>query len=311
MHAVVLTPTLEATHLLRRRDRVTILVRRGWEDALPLDEMLAGAALQEWGRPVPHSLSGRGGVHVLATPRGEIVAKRLQRGGVLGGFLRTWFADARRPLREAEAAERLAQRGCRTPPIVAARVQRGPFGLCRIETATPREMGAVDLLDALRNSPGTGALALAAGRTLRAAHDSGLHHRDLQAKNLLVPAGFPGPGGALDPEPLVILDLDRCRVGRPLSASARTASLARLGRSLVKHRVLPRRRGDPATGMLWACRAFFRGYGPLTDEHAGRTLAAVADAVRHSVARHLPLWSDAQDSGADGRSGAAPRLSSD
>jgi hypothetical protein len=47
MHAVVLTPTLEATHLLRRRDRVTILVRRGWEDALPLDEMLAGAALQE------------------------------------------------------------------------------------------------------------------------------------------------------------------------------------------------------------------------------------------------------------------------
>ena len=299
MAADALLTTLDATHRLLRRGRVTVLVRRGWEDALPVDEMLSGAPLHAWGEAVPHSLTGRGGVHVLATLRGEIVAKRLQRGGVLGGFQRTWFADARRPLREALAAERLAQRGCRTPAIVAARVRRGAFGLCRIESATPREAGAVDLLAALRGRGDRSALAVAVGRTLRAAHDAGMRHRDLQAKNLLVPAGFPGPGGAREPLPLTILDLDRCSVGRPLTGPQRTAALARLGRSLVKHGVLPGGagpRGVPANG-LWACRAFFRAYGPLEDGTAGHALDRVARAVRRSVARHLPLWSGDQETG--------------
>ncbi|MHC5212235.1 MAG: lipopolysaccharide kinase InaA family protein [Planctomycetota bacterium] len=302
MAVVALPPSLEETHLLRRRGRVALLLRRGWEQALPVDEMLAGAPLRSWGRPVPHSLRGRGEVHVLDTACGEIVAKRLQRGGVLGGFLRTWFADGRRPLREAEAAEQLARRDCRTPPIVAARVQRGLFGLCRIETATPRVVGAVDLLDALRGQSDAGALALAAGRTLRAAHDAGLHHRDLQAKNLLVPAGFPGPGGESDPEALLILDLDRCRVDASLDDAERVAALARLGRSLVKHRVLPRAPGEPSARALWVCRAFFRAYGPLGHDSAARALARVSTAVQRSVARHLLLWPEADRSGTNGPS---------
>lgn len=292
MGSDALPPTLAATHLLRRRGGVLVLLRRGWEDVLPVDRMLAGEPLQAWGRPVPHTLAGRGDVHVLDTARGEIVAKQLLRGGVVGGFLRTWFADARRPLREAAAAERLALSGCRTPPIVAARVRRSWFGLCRIETATPREAGAVDLLSALRDPAGRGVLAAAAGRTLRAAHAAGLHHRDLQAKNLLVPAGFPGPGGASDPEPLVILDLDRCRVDPPLSSLDKLAALARLGRSLVKHRLLPRARGDTTSSSLWATRAFIRAYGSLDGERPGGTFAMVAEAVRRGVARHLPFWSD-------------------
>ena len=78
----------------------------------------------------------------------------------------------------------------------------------------------------------------------------------------------------------------------------RVAALARLGRSLVKHRVLPRETGDPAGRSLWSCRAFFRAYGRLGDRSAAGTLAGVAEVVRRSVRRHLPLWTDHDSSSA-------------
>jgi 3-deoxy-D-manno-octulosonic acid kinase len=245
-----LPASLLPTHELRRRGGVQLLVRRDWAAALPLEAMLDGAPLPQWGRPVPHALRGRGAMHVLATGRGEIVAKRLQRGGRLGAFLRGWFADARRPLREAEAAELLLARGCATAPVVAARATRGPFGLHALELATARVPSRGDLLDVLRSrSLPLPQVAAAAGGTLRRLHDAGLRHRDLNARNLLVPAGSAAGG-------LVVLDLDRCRVGEPLGRHERVAALARLARSLVKNGVLPLRPGERCEELA-ALRPFF------------------------------------------------------
>ena len=289
--SLTLSPRLAETHRLMSRGAVRLLVRRDWEAALPLEAMLDGAPLAEWGRPVAHALAGRGPVEVLATPRGEIVGKALRRGGLAGGLLRDTFFDARRPLREAEAAELLAARGIRTPPVVAARVTRRAAGL-RVESATARVPG-VDLLEACRDARSLPALATAAGRTLRAAHDAGLRHRDLQVKNLLVPAGFPGPGGAADPGPLVVLDLDRCSVAAPLELDERRRALVRFGRSLVKRGLLPRLGpvSEAGAAALRASRPFVRGYC-ATWASQPEFLDRLAIGVRAQVSRHGWRWAE-------------------
>jgi hypothetical protein len=284
-----LSPRLDATHRLLSRGGVRLLVRRDWEAALPVAAMLDGAPLAAWGTAVLHALAGRGVVHVLATPRGEIVAKQFSRGGMVGGLLRERYFDARRPLREAEAAELLLQRGVRTPVVVAARVTRLRGGL-RLEVATAREPG-VDLLSACRGGASLPTLGLALGRTLRTAHAAGLRHRDLQVKNLLVPAGFPGAGGSQDPESLVILDLDRCSVGGPLAEAERQSSLVRLGRSLVKQGLLPGALRDAVapTRAVWACRAFVRAYGVPAGAGAA-FLARLTAETRAQLRTHAWLW---------------------
>ena len=270
-----LPPSLQGSHRLLVRGAVRLLVRRDWEPALPLERLLDGAPLEAWGRSVPHALRGRAAVHVLATPRGEIVAKRLQRGGMLGGVLRGLYADASRSLREAQAAEMLAARGVPTPPVIAARATRVLL-LWKLEVATARLPAEGDLLDVLRTRGSVPGLALAAGRTLRRAHDAGLRHRDLQVKNVLVPVGFPGVGGAGDPVALVVLDLDRCDVGAPLDEEERIAALARFVRSLVKQKVLPGARD---------VQAFARGYGAKAEFL--RRLAARAE---REVRWHRLAW---------------------
>jgi len=280
---------LAETHVLHARGGVALLLRRDWEDALPVEAMLEGAPLTAWGAAVPHTLSGRGGIEVLSTARGEIVAKRLARGGLLGGLLRHLFLDARRPWREAVVAEGLRRAALVTPEIVVARSTRRAGCFHELEIATARVSGATDLLAALRARGPDEALGRAAGATLRALHDAGLRHRDLQARNLLVPAGFPGAGGSAEPDGLIVIDLDRCTLGAPLDATERVAALARLGRSLVKTGVLPRR-GLGDRDALAACRAALRSYGGLGTSGPAALLGAVARRLRREVALHRPLW---------------------
>jgi len=280
---------LAETHVLHARGGVALLLHRDWEDALPVGALLDGAPLAAWGDAVPHTLTGRGGIDVLSTPRGEIVAKRLARGGLAGGLLRHLFLDARRPWREAAVAEGLRRAGLATPAVVVARSTRRAGVFHELEIATARVSGATDLLAALRTRGPDAALGRATGATLRALHDAGLRHRDLQARNLLVPEGFPGQGGSAQPDALIVIDLDRCSIGAPLDASERVAALARLGRSLVKTGVLPRR-GLGDREALSACRAALRAYGSLGDSGPARVLGAVARRLRREVALHRPLW---------------------
>jgi len=277
-----LPPSLQGSHRLEVAGRVRLLLRRDWEAALPVRAMLGGAPLPAWGRPVPHALRGRGAVHVLATPRGEIVAKRLLRGGVIGALLRDLYFDSLRPLREAQAAEDLAARGCATPQVVVARATRSATGLWTLEVATARVPSEGDLLAVLRARGPSRELAVATGRTLRRAHDAGLRHRDLQVKNLLVPADFFAPAASGLRPALVILDLDRCDVGEPLRETERIASLARFARSLAKHGLLAR----PGP----AARHFARGYGALPGLSPARLLFRVGRSAERAVSRHRWLW---------------------
>ncbi len=308
---------LADTHELLERGTVRVLVRRDWREALPTDALLDGAGLETWGEPVDHGLVGRGAVHVLRTPRGEIVAKSYSRGGVIGALLRRWYADWERPLREAVVCEELVRRGCPTPPVVAARATRGAGGLYRLEIATARVPGARDLLDAVRDARDDparlAALARDAGRTLRRLHDEGLHHRDLQVKNLLVPGGDespPGPdvdgpasevgGRSASDAPLVVLDLDRCELGEPPVRAERVQALARFARSLVKNGVLPGTSGTPRLAALpRVVHAFVAAYGAPADAASGRAalLRDVRARLTKGLRRHELLWEGKAASG--------------
>lgn len=292
------SPDLAASHAYRERDGVRLWVHRAWESALPVEALLAGAPPSAWGSPLRHDLRGRSEVFLVDTPRGPLLAKALSRGGAVGGFLRHWYADPARPAREAWLSEELRRRGCPTPEVVVARARRSAPGLWRLELATAFVPDAHDLLAALRAAGCDGsartALARAVGRTLRRLHDEGLRHRDLQVKNLLVPPGL-GSDGLL-----VVIDLDRCRLGMPLRPGERLASLARFTRSLVRRGLLPGAGtgGRPGAGpdgseaaevargemaSLVGVRAFLAAYGRV--EGLGR--AALARAVARRVALRL------------------------
>lgn len=269
------------THVLAASGPRRVLVRRDWQAALPLEGLLAGQALECWGTPVPHDLAGRGAVHVLATERGQVVAKGASRGGLLAAFLPDLFLDGRRVQRGAALAEALASRGCPTPALVAGRVTRVLPLLHRLETATARVPGAVDLLVALRGCDDPAPLAALAGRTLRRLHDVGLRHRDLQVKNLLVPAE--GAEAAL----AVVIDLDGCSLGAALSGQERAASLARFARSLVKRNVLPAV-GALSPTLVRAVTAFWRHYACSACEHSAQVGRAELSArSRRLLARQL------------------------
>lgn len=274
-----LPPGLEATHLLHERGAYWVLVRRDWEAALPVGALLDGAPVGAWGEVQAHGLRGRGPIHLVRTARGVVVAKRYERGGVLGGLLRHRYGDPERPLREAWVAEQLARRGCRTPCVVVARGRRTLAGLWELEIGTEFLHGAVDLLHALERRPAEAArLAETVGRTLRRVQDAGLDHRDLQVRNLLV---GPEPYGDL-----AIIDLDRCRVRPPLSAGRRMAALARFARSLVKQGVLPAdlsgRRRDLRLCLVFARQA-------LRPSHR-TALRQILRTTARAVARHRWSW---------------------
>lgn len=272
---------LAPTHEVRERGPVRLALRRDWLEVLPAEALLDDLPLERWGRPVPdHGLRGRGAVHVLATDAGELVAKRVGRGGLLGRWLPDRYLDGLRGFREALLAERLVAAGVATPPRVVVRSVR-VGGLHRWETASARLPAARDLQAVLEQEPADGrpALALRVGAFLRRLHDAGLAHRDLQVKNLLLSAeGRPW-----------ILDLDGCRlVPGGLDGPRALASLARFGRSLVKRGLLEApTAGAPAPASV---RAFWRGYGARAGQGRAAALAEVDRRLRRQLRWHALLW---------------------
>lgn len=279
-------PELEATHEVHHVGGVRLAVHRDWRAHLPLEALLAGAPFEAWGERRSHDLEGRGGIEVIGTPGGELVAKRLTRGGLAGGLAPDLFGDPWRPAREACLAEALRARACPTPVVVVARAVGQGCGLHRLELATERMAGAVDLLDAWLHQGEARALAALAGRTLRRLHDVGLRHRDLQVKNLLVPRE-----GATAPLATVI-DLDRSRLAGPLDHGERERSVARFARSMVKRGLLPGFRDAAPESLGWTstARGFMEGYGTPPGSGRRAFLRRVARRLARDVALHSWTW---------------------
>ncbi|MBL6720052.1 MAG: hypothetical protein ISQ08_01435 [Planctomycetes bacterium] len=240
----------------------------GWGEGLALLGYSAGAPARgplAEGRPL--GVGGRAQVRVLDHPRGAILLRTYQRGGLLRGLRGDRFPGPERALEEARLLAELREAGLPVVEPLSVRATRRGEGDWGLELGTRYEEGAEDLRSLLaRARRGEAlpyppeALARAAGQLVRKAHDMGLDHVDLQPANLLLLP--PGDGSA---PRLLLLDLDRCVRSLPPRGGVPERNLARLERWLAG------REEGRAVGQRERA-AFLRAYEP--DRMLRRALAA-------------------------------------
>ena len=242
------------------------------------EEAVAAGLLrpETWEAHLAGGGAGRGRAGRLLFPDGTSLAlKRMRRGGSLAWLWRDRFLGRGRLIRNMTVAREAIARGVPTPAPVALLTAGGPPGLFRAWLATETVEGARDLAALLRERAVGPAQVAASLRAVRAMHDAGIEHRDLNLGNLLLRSGPSGPEA-------FVIDLDRARVlPRALSRRARQAALRRLERSHVKLFGVPGPFG--ADGAEW-----YEGYA-AGDPELARYLAAGREVGRLRLALHRTL----------------------
>ena len=189
----------------------------------------------------PLQAAGRGAVyrHPLGdSGEDEALVRICRRGGLTGKALGQAYLIGNRPMRELRVHTYAYRAGLPSAaPIGIAWRRRGPFLFGRF--ATKLIAGAVSWRDWLR--AGNGARAAEVGEVIRAFHDRGVYHADLNVHNVI-----------LDGQRVYLIDFDKARVRLPLSRGRRAANLLRLRRSMEKEGF------DPEV-----FDTLCRGYGPL------------------------------------------------
>jgi len=192
---------------------------------------------------------GRGPAYIVRSRVGAWVVRHGFRGGAVARVLgdRYLRIGIPRPFREVHVSEAARRRGIDTPRVVAAAVY--PSGaVYRGDVVTElvpdaRSLGVLLFGPARSRDTSFRARLLreAGGMPVRLAR-AGLHHRDLNVDNLLLP-------GKSDPPKLVLLDLDRCGMSsKPVPDGGRRMS-DRLGRSLRRGE---ERRGPSLAAEEWS-----------------------------------------------------------
>ncbi len=205
---------------LTLRDGTPPALRQALLDATP--EVVAGMPLA----------GGRGAVWAVPLADGERgVLRWYRRGGAVRHLVYDrYFGWTPRPIRELALTETAIQRGVPAAQVLAARVDRLPFGWYRGAIVTREVPDAATFADALRrldDGDDRRRLLTAVGRAVRDLHDRGIHHRDLNANNILVD----DRRGAWR---VSFIDFDRAVVHRVVGPRIRERELRRLERSLAK-----------------------------------------------------------------------------
>jgi hypothetical protein len=160
----------------------------------------------------------------------EVVGKRALHGGLLAPLLRGFYLGTGRILDQLVAADRLERAGVSTPAVLAVGWRRilGPLQAHAI--ITQAVLQAQNLYEAAREDAPWRRRRVVLEKNadlIRAMHDAGFVHSDLNVTNLLI-----GRGGEGDRAQIV--DLDGGRFRRSVSIGERYANLARLLRSYEK-----------------------------------------------------------------------------
>jgi 3-deoxy-D-manno-octulosonic acid kinase len=226
---------LESRFELARAPGLRVRARPGLAGAI-LDATAparSGAAAERCACPA--SRNERGTVRFTEVAGERAAVRHYWRGGLIGRFVRDLFFDPRRPFRELDLYdEALAAHVPTLEPLGAVARRTGLFW--RFDLVTRAVDGAADLgalfASGLAGAPPARRRAVlrAAAAAVRALHEAGIEHADLNLRNLL--AVEPKEGGA---PAVLVIDLDRARRrGAPLPERARLANLLRLYRSARK-----------------------------------------------------------------------------
>lgn len=172
----------------------------------------------------------------LGEPAGRWAVRHYRRGGAVARFLgdRYLRVGTPRPIRELRASEAVRQRRIPTPRVVAAVVY--PAGIFyRGDLVSSFIPDTAELADVLFDPDRTGLSATLdrrealaeTGVLIRTMARNGVHHPDLNARNVLLEWSGSAPRAYL-------IDLDRCRVEDGPLPEAAKAMHARLVRSIRK-----------------------------------------------------------------------------
>ncbi|HSJ08142.1 MAG TPA: lipopolysaccharide kinase InaA family protein, partial [Longimicrobiales bacterium] len=217
----------------------------------------AAGSLHAWaaGQPARRAFTGRGTAWGVSGSDGDWVVRHYRRGGAVARLLGDAYVrhGEPRPFRELRASTAARSRGVASPEVVAVVVY--PAGiLYRADIATRLVPDSMDLAettmgDARLDEPGRIAAWRAAGTLLRAAFEAGVHHADLNLRNILIAGNGSGNGNGngngsgngngngngVAALTALLLDLDRATVtGAPASDRERDRMLDRLHRSRRK-----------------------------------------------------------------------------
>ncbi|MEJ2483078.1 MAG: lipopolysaccharide kinase InaA family protein [Gemmatimonadota bacterium] len=193
------------------------------------DFMHCAASTLPGAKPVT---GGRGAARIVPVRGlGDVIVRPYRRGGWIRHLIHRRYFLGSRPFRELDVTERLRVAGAPVPEVLAAmhrRARPGPgYEACIV---TRRIAGTTPAAESLRRARAGEVRLLMEeiGRSIRACHDVGGWHADLNAWNLLVPEARPDL-------PVILIDWDRGRWIRDgVSERFRRANLSRLRRSLRK-----------------------------------------------------------------------------
>ncbi|NNE06789.1 MAG: 3-deoxy-D-manno-octulosonic acid kinase [Xanthomonadales bacterium] len=194
------------------------------------------------------SAPGRGSALFLDTPMGAAVLRRYYRGGWPARFSRDRYLftgwERTRAWVEFRLLARLFADGLPVPAPWAGYADRSGLAY-RCALLMQRLPGTVTLDALIAGQKAGPALFARVGVCIRRFHEAGVHHADLNVRNVLVDE----PGGRVY---LVDFDRGRYRPGSPVDGKA---NLRRLRRSLQKHWPMAR---HPEMGSAW--KALLDGY---------------------------------------------------
>jgi len=223
--------------------------------------------------------SGRGATALLDGVSGaRWRMKAMRRRGRLAGIWRDRYPSARRLVATLSASVEAQVRGVPTAPPIALIVETGPGGFARGAMVVEEIEGSEDLARRMVRNAATRADLVATIGAVRAMHDRGVLHPDLNLGNVLL-----RPRADATPEAFLI-DFDRATFAPgPLPFAARQAALRRLERSCAKLTGAPGPWG-PGSEDLWY--ATYAG----DDVDLARRLARGRSLGRLALAVHRLGW---------------------
>lgn len=236
--------------------------------------------------------TGRGSLASLPLDESDgerVVVKQCLRGGFIRHLSSDLFLGGSRPFDEMSANHTIIDRGVKTAEIVAAIKERvfGPF--YRAYLFSLELPGCIDLTSYLNLLQGKSCeqrfrakagIFEALAQAFSAMHRSGIYHRDLHMKNVLLR----DVASHHSPE-VFIIDFDRAVVKTKLSPGEKLNNLMRFNRSIEKFRVFSGgavTRGD----QMRLCRAYLADH-----EDAARLMPRVLRRYRAMTRLRMIKWS--------------------
>jgi tRNA A-37 threonylcarbamoyl transferase component Bud32 len=225
---------------LIRDSHITVVVREDYKSELLLQGIDNPEKLCALCRDSCARYSGRGAtpaVPIEGRPGERMIIKTYRRGGLLRFLVRDLYWGDRRPLNELRVGAAALQAGIPTAAVLAAIAFRvaGPFYRSYLIT---RELSGCKDLPAFLNTGSAGSaeekfrqrrtLLAQAARAIRAMHDRGFYHGDLNLKNILIDAEHRNT--------VYIIDWDKSQEQENISLALRSSNMVRCCRSMVKLR---------------------------------------------------------------------------